>query len=103
MTDDKIKALIQAHWPQDTACDLYGFARAIAAAEREEVAKICDQQMQTAEYQEAVAKSRAAHEAGDLDEELRALKHAANVGLYNAGPRNCADAIRAAIRAQAGK
>jgi aminopeptidase N len=60
----------------------------------EECAKLCEAEADPHERSRA---EKAAKAAAGKPDELDRLRHVANVNLFNAGPRNCAGAIRAAF------
>lgn len=83
----------------DRVIDLYT-AEQLRERDRQIVelcAQVCEAQTDVAEADRAY-KAALDIETDDIDDELRRLRHASNVSLYNAGPRRCATAIRALIK-----
>ena len=76
---------------------LEGFARfaaLVAEQERQDCAKMCDDQCDLHKEANAAARARRMVQYGDDDQALMALRHHADVSLYNSGIKKCATAIR---------
>ncbi len=62
--------------------------------EREACAKLCDDQCDLHKEANAAERARRMVQYGDDDQALMALRHHADVSLYNSGIKKCATAIR---------
>lgn len=80
---------------------LIRFAELIERAAMEKAAKIAEADMDLFEEDHADKAARLAAKRGDADDELRRLRHASTVSLYNGALRKAAAAIRAAAQKEA--
>jgi hypothetical protein len=90
-----IKWARQADLPLINWANLARFAALVCADEREACAKVCDDQCDLHKEANAEARARRMVQHGDDDQALMALRHHADVSLYNSGIKKCAAAIRA--------
>jgi hypothetical protein len=86
--------------PAGLAFGAFLFSKAAAeAATARKCVEVCEAQLDAREAKQSEERARQALDGQDTQEQLHRLRHASNVGLYNAGPRKCAAAIRSAFPA----